>query len=420
VSYLSRLDVSTHTVWERSKGGQQLGFTDAWCAKHLADAVPENERSTLRPGRNWSSSAFIEAILEGDRTAPRKAAAHRATGSGAGSERRCQKSTLRSPRFVDTSGAEDSTAIVGQETFIPQSYAWGGEAQVDWYEAYADICGERELAYVFCMRAWPAEELSIAPSRTPASKRFWKRTNGVRLFFWSFSKLFVTTTSECGEKDSARTPARGATRFIAFRSHWGSSRSSVHRQRATRRECRRRSGYFAGTTWCPCRSGQLGRTQCSFAGGSRTMNSASSATDPDGRGGHEPGARTPACTIGRRLRSGRGSLSACERQRLREGADQLLFGSTAGRYRSAGQGAFSLRGDSASGTVRGTTRTLLRSQQKVLNLEHYLEALTKKPGAFAGCTPLEQWRAQGRWPASFDRFWEALKQRRGKQPEHAL
>jgi hypothetical protein len=55
-------------------------------------------------------------------------------------------------------------------------------------------------------------------------------------------------------------------------------------------------------------------------------------------------------------------------------------------------------------------------QQKVLNLEHYLEALTKKPGAFAGSTPLEQWRAQGRWPASFDRFWESLKQRRGKQP----
>jgi hypothetical protein len=54
-------------------------------------------------------------------------------------------------------------------------------------------------------------------------------------------------------------------------------------------------------------------------------------------------------------------------------------------------------------------------QQKVLNLEHYLDALTKKPGAFAGSTPLEQWRAQGRWPASFDRFWEMLKQRRGKQ-----
>jgi hypothetical protein len=54
-------------------------------------------------------------------------------------------------------------------------------------------------------------------------------------------------------------------------------------------------------------------------------------------------------------------------------------------------------------------------QQKILDLEHYLEALTKKPGALAGSTPLEQWRAQGRWPASFDRFWEMLKQRQGRQ-----
>jgi hypothetical protein len=27
----------------------------------------------------------------------------------------------------------------------------------------------------------------------------------------------------------------------------------------------------------------------------------------------------------------------------------------------------------------------------------------------------EQWRAQGRWPESFDRFWENLQQRRGRQ-----
>jgi len=43
--------------------------------------------------------------------------------------------------------------LTGRETFIPQSYVWGGEAQVDWYEAYADICGERQKAYVFCLRS---------------------------------------------------------------------------------------------------------------------------------------------------------------------------------------------------------------------------------------------------------------------------
>jgi hypothetical protein len=54
-------------------------------------------------------------------------------------------------------------------------------------------------------------------------------------------------------------------------------------------------------------------------------------------------------------------------------------------------------------------------QQKVLDLEHYLDVLLKKPGALAGSTPLAQWRAQGRWPASYDQFWAGLKQRQGKQ-----
>jgi hypothetical protein len=52
--------------------------------------------------------------------------------------------------------------------------------------------------------------------------------------------------------------------------------------------------------------------------------------------------------------------------------------------------------------------------KKVLELEHYLDALLKKPGALAGSTALEQCRAQGRWPASYDRFWEVLRQRQGK------
>ena len=53
--------------------------------------------------------------------------------------------------------------------------------------------------------------------------------------------------------------------------------------------------------------------------------------------------------------------------------------------------------------------------RKVLDLEHYLEVLIKKPGAFAGSTPLEQWRARGRWPGSYDKLWGILKERRGKQ-----
>src|SRR5207302_10685382 len=43
--------------------------------------------------------------------------------------------------------------LASQEPCVPQSYRWGQEGQVDWYEAYADIGEEREKAYVFCMRS---------------------------------------------------------------------------------------------------------------------------------------------------------------------------------------------------------------------------------------------------------------------------
>jgi hypothetical protein len=55
-----------------------------------------------------------------------------------------------------------------------------------------------------------------------------------------------------------------------------------------------------------------------------------------------------------------------------------------------------------------------RRQQKVLALEHYLDTLEKKPGALAGSTALEQCRAQGRWPRSYDRFWEMATIRVGR------
>ncbi len=57
-----------------------------------------------------------------------------------------------------------------------------------------------------------------------------------------------------------------------------------------------------------------------------------------------------------------------------------------------------------------------RRQQKVLDLEHYLDVLERKPGALRGSTPLAQWRAQGRWPESYDRILDRLIERQGCQP----
>lgn len=59
-------------------------------------------------------------------------------------------------------------------------------------------------------------------------------------------------------------------------------------------------------------------------------------------------------------------------------------------------------------------RSYARSEQ-ILNLEHYLDVLERKPGALPGSKPLQQWRERGLWPPSFDQLFAHLQQRNGKQ-----
>jgi transposase len=96
---------------------------------------------------------FIDGILIADERAPKK-----------------QRHTAR--RIWQRIGQERPQASVGEatvrgyvrrrkqelgqvrrETFIPQVYDWGVEAQVDWYEAMAEIGGEMRKVYGFSMRS---------------------------------------------------------------------------------------------------------------------------------------------------------------------------------------------------------------------------------------------------------------------------
>jgi hypothetical protein len=54
-------------------------------------------------------------------------------------------------------------------------------------------------------------------------------------------------------------------------------------------------------------------------------------------------------------------------------------------------------------------------QQQVLDLEHYLDVLERKPGALAGAKPLAAWRERGLGPKSYDRLLDELILRHGKQ-----
>src|SRR4051812_23498136 len=110
--------------------------------------IPERERPKLA-----AAIPFIDTILEADRKAHRKQrhTAHRIW------TRLCREmpeaavaeSTVR--QYVRSRKA--AMGLLGQETFVPQSYQCGDEAQVDWYEGFADFDGEERTTYVFCLRS---------------------------------------------------------------------------------------------------------------------------------------------------------------------------------------------------------------------------------------------------------------------------
>ena len=52
--------------------------------------------------------------------------------------------------------------------------------------------------------------------------------------------------------------------------------------------------------------------------------------------------------------------------------------------------------------------------QQVVDLEHYLDVLERKPGALIGSKPLASWRERGLWPPSYDRLLDELIHRHGK------
>jgi hypothetical protein len=96
--------------------------------------TPQRVRLKLAP-----AAPFIDAILEADRKAPRK---QRHTAHRIWTRLRKEKpeievgeATVR--EYVNL--REQAMGLLGREIFVPQSYQFGGEAEVDWFKAWADF-----------------------------------------------------------------------------------------------------------------------------------------------------------------------------------------------------------------------------------------------------------------------------------------
>ena len=74
-----------------------------------------------------------------------------------------------------------------RETFVPQSYEFGVEVQIDWYEAYADLDGERIKLQVFSMRSMASGAACDKGSiKTTHSLQVWLSAQSLTAIpFWS-------------------------------------------------------------------------------------------------------------------------------------------------------------------------------------------------------------------------------------------
>jgi transposase len=200
----------------------RLGVHRRMVRQALANAEPperkqnERERPVIGPLRS-----FIDAILEADRNAPRKQrhTAHRIferirTELPGG---KVAEVTVR--RYVRECKRDLGWST--RTTCVPQSYAPGQEAQVDWYEAWAELSGEATRLQVFSMRSMVSGAAFHRVYHRATQQAFLEAHEHAFQYFQGVFRLLRYDNLKSAVKKILRGYRREETaRFIAFRSHW--------------------------------------------------------------------------------------------------------------------------------------------------------------------------------------------------------
>ena len=399
---------------------RKLGVHRRLVREALGSAVPAARK---RPPRERPAIgplvAFIDEILLADRRAPRKQrhTAHRIYTRITTERPECRVAEPTIRRYVRRRKTE--LGLLTRETFVPQSYDWGVEAQVDWYEASADLDGERTPCQVFTMRSMASGGAFHRAYRHATQQAFLEAHELAFAYFGGVFRRLRYDNLGAAVKRVLRGSRREETqRFIAFRSHWRFASEfctpgAGHEKGGVEGEV----GTFRRNHWVPVpQARDLADLNTQLLAACRQDESRAPEGHPD--------------PIGRAM--------AIEREHLLPLADEgfdltevsfprvdtrgrvkvrtnwysvpVPAGTTVQAKLSAAEVALWHEGQHVATHARCSGR-----HQEVLNLEHYLDVLERKPGALAGSTPLAQWRQLGRWPADFDTFWQGLIARLGKQ-----
>ena len=233
---------------------KKLGVHRRMVREAIGSALPKPRKKTERP--RWKLKAaveFIDAILEADRKAPRKQrhTAHRIWERIQHELPECKIGERTVRQYVHD--RKIALGLMVRETCVPQSYAWGVEAQVDWYEAYADLAGERIKLQVFAMRSM-ASGAAFHCAYLHATQQAFLEAHELAFAYFGgvFRKLRYDNLTSAVKKILRGSRREETARFVAFRSHWRfeaefCTPAEPHEKGGVEGE----AGYFRRNHWVP-------------------------------------------------------------------------------------------------------------------------------------------------------------------------
>jgi hypothetical protein len=235
---------------------KKLGVRRRMVREAIGNAVPKSRKRTERP--RWKLKAaveFIDVVLEADRKAPRKQrhTAHRIWARIQSEVPDCKIAERTVREYVHD--RKVALGLIIRETHVPQSYSWGGEAQIDWYEAYADIAGERLKLQVFAMRSMASGAAFHCAYLHATQQAFLEAHESAFAYFGGVFRRLRYDNLTSAVKRILRGGRREETaRFVAFRSIGGSKLSFARQPSPKRKAASKAKLDTSGeTTGCRCR-----------------------------------------------------------------------------------------------------------------------------------------------------------------------